>query len=195
MQRAYDEFGIAFRSYIEEIAADRVGQRVWSAGLKYVSPVDGNDHHCVPAGFHRPYRHGQLYAPGSLDHLQVHPGVDVSLPVGHVVQSMAHGEVLRSGKARGTWGHLIIVGHEDGMVSRYGHCKPLSDVYVGQEVSARDAIGVIEKLPWFDPHGHFEIVSRSLYEVSAWDWWDGKRKHWLRNQSFYVDPEIHIREK
>ena len=183
--------GVSYESLVEELAADKIGRFREDVEVSWVSPTTGLPGKCVPYRYKRGFTHGQRYPAGWSSHLEVHPGVDTIAPLGSSVFAAADGVVLRAAIGGGTWGGLIIIGHDNGFVSRYGHVIDM-EIRPGQEVSAGTKLGGVGGPPHFVAHLHFEIVSRKLYEVSYWDWWDGRMKDWSRNQSFYLDPEIEI---
>ena len=190
-KKALDEVDRCYDELVAELGRDGAGNFRDGARIEYVSPLTGAPGACIPAGVHRPFRHGQQYPPGWPAHLQVHVGVDGAGAIGTPIYAAAEGVVLDAAKGGGTWGNLVNIGHDDGLVTRYAHldkilCTPGGAVYRGQR------IGTMGGPPHFAPHLHFEVVRRALYEASFWDWWDGRLRNWKRNQGFYIDPEIHI---
>ncbi len=67
-----------------------------------------------------------------------HNGVDIGAPLGTPIFAIQDGVVSYAGSANG-YGTLIIIDHEDGMQSYYGHSQTLY-VTEGQEVSAGEQI-------------------------------------------------------
>lgn len=85
-----------------------------------------------------------------------HNGVDLAAPKGTEVYAFDEGRVIFSGW-RGSYGRLIIVEHEDGTETRYGH---LSDrlVKAGDVVSRDTLLGKVGSSGRSTgPHLHFEL--------------------------------------
>lgn len=90
---------------------------------------------------------------GNLRH---HNGVDIAVPAGTAVKSVASGRVSFSG-SRGGYGNLVIIEHYNGMVSLYGH-NSLVLVAAGEEVDALKIIALSGSTGRSTgPHLHFEL--------------------------------------
>lgn len=90
---------------------------------------------------------------GNLRH---HNGVDIAVPTGTPVKSIAPGRVSFSGM-RGGYGNLVIIEHDNGMVSLYGH-NSLVLVTVGENVDAHKTIALSGSTGRSTgPHLHFEL--------------------------------------
>jgi murein DD-endopeptidase MepM/ murein hydrolase activator NlpD len=90
---------------------------------------------------------------GNLRH---HNGVDIAVPAGTAVKSVAPGRVSFSG-SRGGYGNLVIIEHYNGMVSLYGH-NSLVLVAAGEEVDALKTIALSGSTGRSTgPHLHFEL--------------------------------------
>jgi murein DD-endopeptidase MepM/ murein hydrolase activator NlpD len=70
----------------------------------------------------------------------MHPGIDLSGPVGTPIFATADGTVLRSGWNNGGYGNLIELDHGRGINTRYGHLSAIL-VHPGQAVKRGDLIG------------------------------------------------------
>ena len=70
-----------------------------------------------------------------------HGGLDVAAPRGTPVLAMADGVVVSAGQ-RGSYGNLVEVRHENGVVTRYAHQDRL-DVERGQQVRAGTQLGTV----------------------------------------------------
>lgn len=87
---------------------------------------------------------------------QKHSGVDLAAPKGTEVYALQEGRVTYSGW-RGDYGRLVVVRHEDGTETRYGH---LSERLVkeGETVDSNTIIGKVGTSGRSTgPHLHFEI--------------------------------------
>lgn len=90
---------------------------------------------------------------GNLKH---HSGVDIAVRSGTPVKSIAPGRVSFSG-TRGGYGNLVIIEHDNGMVSLYGH-NSLILVTVGENVDAHKTIALSGSTGRSTgPHLHFEL--------------------------------------
>jgi len=91
-------------------------------------------------------------------HTSYHPGLDISGKMGQDVYAPADGKVI-SAKRSGEYGNLIIIEHEDGITTWYGHLSEY-DVEVGDTVVRGEKIGEIGMTGRATgPHLHFEIRS------------------------------------
>ena len=85
-----------------------------------------------------------------------HEGVDMPVPVGTPVRTMAPGTVVRAGTAGG-YGVLVEIDHGRGTVTRYAHLSELK-VRAGERVEARQVIALSGRSGNVTgPHLHFEI--------------------------------------
>lgn len=90
---------------------------------------------------------------GGLKH---HNGVDIAVPVGTKVKTIAAGKVIQSGW-RGGYGNLVTVEHPDGLVSLYGHNAQV-EVKVGDQVEAGQTVALSGSTGRSTgPHLHFEL--------------------------------------
>lgn len=95
-----------------------------------------------------------LVGTGSRD--EEHPGLDIAVPVGHMVRASGGGRVLDTGDDS-EYGSFILLEHPAGYQSMYGHLSRLA-VKVGQEVEAGEVIGLSGNSGRSSaPHLHFEI--------------------------------------
>lgn len=85
-----------------------------------------------------------------------HSGLDIAAPAGTDIVAAADGEVTFSGR-QGGYGNLIIITHENGIESYYGHCSKLY-AKVGDKVEAGDLIAAVGSTGHSTGnHLHFEI--------------------------------------
>lgn len=97
-------------------------------------------------------RYGQMEA--IRDH--AHSGLDICAPAGTDIVAAADGTVSYSGWMGG-YGNLIIIDHENGIQTYYGHCSKLY-ASVGDEVKAGDLIAAVGMTGYATGnHLHFEI--------------------------------------
>ncbi len=86
-----------------------------------------------------------------------HPGIDIALPTGNPIYASEDGVVAKSGWNSGGYGYMILIDHENGMMTRYGHNSKLF-VKAGDRVSKGDVIALIGSTGRSTgPHVHFEI--------------------------------------
>lgn len=85
-----------------------------------------------------------------------HDGIDLAAPVGAPIRAIAGGQVMYA-DPHGGYGRYIVVQHDDGYTSHYGHCDKM-DVTPGQHVAAGQVIGTVGSSGMSTgPHLHFEI--------------------------------------
>jgi murein DD-endopeptidase MepM/ murein hydrolase activator NlpD len=100
-------------------------------------------------------RYGLRYDPidGRLKH---HNGVDIAMPEGSPIRSVAAGRVVFSGFSSG-YGKTVIVEHENGLTSLYAH-NSINLVKVGDVVDERKVIALSGSTGRSTgPHLHFEL--------------------------------------
>jgi len=86
----------------------------------------------------------------------IHPGVDISAPVGTPVHATADGIIGRA-EYYGGYGKLIVIDHGNGMSTRYGHLSrynvvPGQEVRRGEIIAYSGATGRVTA-----PHLHYEV--------------------------------------
>lgn len=85
-----------------------------------------------------------------------HKGIDMKARTGESVYAASEGEVIFAGWMGG-YGKLIIIKHDDGVTTRYGHLNSI-DVSEGQNVSRGSFIGTTGATGNVTgPHLHFEV--------------------------------------
>ena len=85
-----------------------------------------------------------------------HSGMDICAPAGTDIVAAADGTVTHAG-TMGGYGNLIIITHENGIQTYYGHCSKLY-ASVGDEVKAGDLIAAVGMTGFATGnHLHFEI--------------------------------------
>jgi len=85
-----------------------------------------------------------------------HSGMDICAPAGTDIMAAADGTVTFAG-VMGGYGNLIIITHENGIQTYYGHCSKLY-ASVGDEVEAGDVIAAVGMTGYATGnHLHFEI--------------------------------------
>lgn len=84
-----------------------------------------------------------------------HNGIDIATPEGTPVKTVAPGVVLYSGLRSG-YGNTVVIGHDNGMITMYGHNSRLL-VAQGQSVDAETTIALSGNTGRSTgPHLHFE---------------------------------------
>ena len=96
---------------------------------------------------------GYRYIFGGNDY---HLGLDIAVPTGTAVKAADGGTVIKSGW-EGSYGYLVALRHDNGMITYYGHNSSLlvnvgDKVYQGQTIAKSGASGNVT-----GPHCHFEI--------------------------------------
>lgn len=87
-----------------------------------------------------------------------HKGIDIAGKSGDNIFAYKSGKVISSGYNSGGYGNMILIQHEDGMMTRYGHLKSIyvnTGDYVtgGQIIGAMGSTGIST-----GNHLHFEII-------------------------------------
>ncbi|MDG4864539.1 transglycosylase family protein [Streptomyces sp. T-3] len=105
----------------------------------------------VAAGPSTPY-----HAAGSSWSSGYHTGVDFAVPTGTSVKAVAAGRVVSAGWG-GAYGYQVVIRHNDGKYSQYGHLSALTvksgqGVGTGQRIGRSGATGNVT-----GPHLHFEV--------------------------------------
>ncbi|WP_329140256.1 transglycosylase family protein [Streptomyces sp. NBC_00670] len=98
----------------------------------------------------------RYHASGSSWSKGYHTGVDFPVPTGTSVRSVAAGHVVSAGWG-GSYGYQVVVRHNDGRYSQYGHLSAIS-VRAGQSVAAGQRLGRSGSTGnATGPHLHFEV--------------------------------------
>ncbi len=86
-----------------------------------------------------------------------HDGIDIGATEGSEVRAAAAGTVIYSGDAIKGYGNLILIRHEDGVITVYAH-NTANAAREGSAVKAGDVIATVGKTGAADaPHLHFEV--------------------------------------
>jgi murein DD-endopeptidase MepM/ murein hydrolase activator NlpD len=90
--------------------------------------------------------------------LNFHQGLDISAEKGHAVYATADGTV-QAASYNGDYGNLIVLQHDFGLSTRYGHLSKFK-VTVGDQVKRGDVIGFVGSTGRSTgPHLHYEILA------------------------------------
>ena len=93
---------------------------------------------------------------------EYHVGVDIANRIGTPIRATADGTVIFTGRLGG-YGNLVIVEHDYGYTTRYGHCSRFL-ASPGQRIKTGDAIALMGNTgSSTGPHVHYEI--RKLGQV------------------------------
>ena len=91
--------------------------------------------------------------------IKAHTGVDVAMPIGTQLKAMASGQVVFAG-VKGGYGNAIIIAHDDGTKSLYGHLSK-SLAKSGQRVNAGEAVALSGNTGRSSgPHAHIETWNK-----------------------------------
>lgn len=107
--------------------------------------------------FHRPVNGAVLSGFGDNGMGQKNDGINIAAPAGAVVKSAEAGEVVYVGKAVPAYGNIILVKHQGGYVTAYGH---LAETHIakGQKVARGQPIGTVGATGNVArPQLHFEV--------------------------------------
>jgi murein DD-endopeptidase MepM/ murein hydrolase activator NlpD len=115
----------------------------WDAGSRWFSPP-------VRGRLSRGFQAGGW--PGGLSH----PGLDIACEAGEPVQAAAGGTVLFSGRTE-RYGELVLIQHQDGLVSGYGHLSRALP-RPGERLARGALVGRVAKGPEGQgSHLHFSV--------------------------------------
>jgi len=138
-----------------------------------------------------------------------HPGVDYGLAgttdLGNEVVSIRHGfveYVHNNLLTSGGFGRFVIIQHDDGNFTRYGHLQSVlvnqfEEVTAGQRIGTLGGSGTTEST--YSPHLHFESFKPSMAEIQRKHWRpfryypSGKDKTYI--QEHYINPWDYMEEK
>lgn len=85
-----------------------------------------------------------------------HAGIDLATPRRAQIRAVKNGLVIFADDYAG-YGNLIVLQHENGMTTHYGHCEKIF-VEPGRQVTAGEVIGLVGSTGRVTgPHLHFEI--------------------------------------
>lgn len=91
-----------------------------------------------------------------LKYSRMHKGVDLAAPSDSPIRAVKEGRVIFADNYKG-YGKLIVVMHEGGFSTHYGHCKELV-AHIGDTVKAGEIIAKVGSTGHSTgPHLHFEI--------------------------------------
>lgn len=91
-----------------------------------------------------------------------HTGLDIAAKTGTPIKAAADGKITFAG-TKGAYGKLIIITHENGVETYYGHCSKLYKT-VGTTVTAGETIAAVGSTGYSTgPHVHFEIRVNGKY--------------------------------
>jgi murein DD-endopeptidase MepM/ murein hydrolase activator NlpD len=98
-----------------------------------------------------------------------HLGVDLIPPEDDLnIYAAAPGVVAVNSPARGSgWGNYVVVRHDDGIRTRYGHLVTPSPLAVDSTVAQGDVIGIAGQTETSYVHVHFEVESPAQREAWA----------------------------
>ena len=86
----------------------------------------------------------------------IHTGLDISAPMGTGISPISAGTVTYAAR-KGSYGHLVVISHGNGVESYYAHCADLY-VSVGQNVNSNTTIASVGSTGnSTGPHLHLEI--------------------------------------
>lgn len=109
-----------------------------------------------------PARGRVINAYGSVEGGRKNDGIDIALPSGTPVKAAENGVVIYAGDGLKEFGNTVLVRHEDGLVTVYGHASSVSvsrgdKVKRGQEIARSGMSGSADV-----PKLHFEVRDKSV---------------------------------
>lgn len=97
----------------------------------------------------------------------IHNGIDIAAPTGTPVYATSSGTAISVGFNNFTYGRWVVIRHDDGFLSLYGHLSRQS-VSQGQRVTAGQRIGDVGSTGFSTgPHLHFTIYRSSGFGIGS----------------------------
>ena len=91
-----------------------------------------------------------------------HKGIDIPAEEGTPIAAFRSGTVVQA-QASVSFGNFVAIQHENGVISRYGHCSSLN-VQVGDTVNAGDVIGFVGNTGYSTGnHCHFDLSVNGVF--------------------------------
>lgn len=113
------------------------------------------------SGYHAPCDGGRITSNFGIRHGRRHQGIDLSMPTGAKIYATFDGKV-RVASYKNGYGYLVIMRHDNGMETFYGHMSQI-DVKCGDVLHSGDVIGLSGNTGRSTgPHLHFECRYQGL---------------------------------
>lgn len=91
-----------------------------------------------------------------------HKGIDIPAEEGTEIAAFRPGTVIQA-QSSVSFGNFVAIQHEDGVITRYGHCSKLN-VEVGDVVEAGDTVGYVGNTGYSTGnHCHFDISVNGVF--------------------------------
>ena len=166
-----------------------------TSAVTYGSAVQKDYHGAYDSTWFEAISFNEIYKRPARFRGQHHPGVDLNKLDGRdeglPIYAVADGRVTFADRADGSWGNLVIVRHDDGYSSRYGHLMAIL-IAVGTEVKRGQQIGTLGgRSLGYDPHLHLEIAKSERYAGNP-AIWDGHNEDAILQ--YYQDPTEYINQ-
>lgn len=133
----------------------------YDEGLYSESIPDTEEVYYASGSFIWPVNGGYVSDPFMSD--RNHKGMDIAADGGTDIYASDSGTVIEAGWNDGGYGNFVVIDHENGYITLYGHA---SEVYVesGQRVSAGDVIAAVGTTgDSTGNHCHFEVICNGNY--------------------------------
>ena len=86
-----------------------------------------------------------------------HPGIDIAAAEGMIIKAPAPGTVFNVGEDQ-YYGNLIVIKHDNGFITRYGHCAKIL-VLKNEKVERGQTIALVGNTGHSSaPHLHYEVI-------------------------------------
>ena len=111
-----------------------------------------------------PLQEATLSQQYSLSTEQKHKGIDLAAPKGNPVRAVLDGVVVLSGVKYSGYGNMVIIKHNDNLMSVYAHLDELH-FHKGDSVKQGEVIGTVgDSGQVTGVHLHFEVVDKGYQE-------------------------------
>nr|WP_306432273.1 M23 family metallopeptidase [Wansuia hejianensis] len=126
---------------------------VYAAEASFILPLDGE--------IITEFTTDSLVYSKTLDEWRAHTGIDIKGKIGEKVKASKDGTVKEVYEDP-LWGNVIVIEHNDGLLTKYANLGTKDMVKVGVKVKRGDHIGTIGKTAdiemLMEPHLHFEVI-------------------------------------
>jgi len=97
------------------------------------------------------------------DFYKFHNGIDIASGMGTIIKAAESGKIIASGEAPYAYGKWIVIDHENGLVTLYGHMS-LKKASLGQRVKRGEVIGYMGSTGLSTgPHLHFTVYGANTF--------------------------------
>lgn len=127
-----DDIRVVFFADEKPLIVNNDIQKIYAYKMTFIDPVDGGLYTSM---------YGDRVNPVFGENIEFHNGVDIAIKNGTPIKAVRNGLVFFAGWRDG-YGNTIVIQHEDGYSTFYGHCSKIF-VKQGQWINQSDSIGLV----------------------------------------------------